>query len=119
VVYRWVVLSLTWFLAAGLKWSNEAIGSYAHHLHAMAWGVPALLTGAVLATSSVDGDPYSGICLVGSTSVGALRAFLLAPLLCCLLLGSLFLLCGFVSLVRIHNVVKVRIPCIFHEIFVN
>ncbi|NWW47864.1 FZD8 protein, partial [Pedionomus torquatus] len=26
----WVILSLTWFLAAGMKWGNEAIAGYAH-----------------------------------------------------------------------------------------
>ncbi|KAB0404595.1 hypothetical protein E2I00_017042, partial [Balaenoptera physalus] len=29
----WVILSLTWFLAAGMKWGNEAIAGYAQYFH--------------------------------------------------------------------------------------
>nr|NVI73884.1 frizzled 2 [Cucujiformia] len=102
----WVVLSFTWFLAAGLKWGNEAIASYSQYFHLFAWFIPAFQTVAVLLSDAVDGDPVSGICYVGNMNMDNLRTFVLAPLLVYLLLGTSFLLAGFVSLFRIRNVIK-------------
>ncbi|XP_039194527.1 LOW QUALITY PROTEIN: frizzled-8 [Crotalus tigris] len=102
----WVILSLTWFLAAGMKWGNEAIASYAQYFHLAAWLLPSIKSIAVLALSSVDGDPVAGICYVGNQSLENLRGFVLAPLLIYLAIGSMFLLAGFVSLFRIRSVIK-------------
>ncbi|KAJ8972875.1 hypothetical protein NQ317_001188 [Molorchus minor] len=102
----WVVLSLTWFLAAGLKWGNEAIASYAQYFHIAAWLIPTFQTLAVLLSGAVDGDPVSGICSVGNMNMENLRTFVLGPLVVYLILGTSFLLAGFVSLFRIRNVIK-------------
>lgn len=102
----WVVLSLTWFLAAGLKWGNEAIASYAQYFHLAAWLMPTIQTVSVLLSGAVDGDPVSGICYVGNQNMENLRTFVLSPLLVYLLLGTSFLFAGFVSLFRIRNVIK-------------
>jgi frizzled protein 1/7 len=51
----WVVLTLTWFLAAGLKWGHEAIEANSQYFHLAAWGVPAIKTITVLAMSKVEG----------------------------------------------------------------
>ncbi|XP_029109152.1 frizzled-8-like [Scleropages formosus] len=102
----WVVLSLSWFLSAGMKWGSEAIARYSQYFHVAAWLVPSAKCVAVLALSCVDGDPVAGICYVGNQNVNALRGFVLAPLVIYLCLGSAFLLSGFVSLFRIRNVIK-------------
>lgn len=102
----WVILSLTWFLSAGLKWGQEAIASYSQYFHLAAWLIPSIKSIVVLAMSSVDGDPVAGICYVGNQSVDNLRAFVLAPLFVYLILGTSFLLAGFVSLFRIRSVIK-------------
>ncbi|XP_006636463.2 frizzled-5 [Lepisosteus oculatus] len=102
----WVILSFTWFLAAGMKWGNEAIAGYAQYFHLAAWLIPSVKSIAVLALSSVDGDPVAGICYVGNQSIANLRGFVLAPLVAYLFTGSLFLLAGFVSLFRIRSVIK-------------
>ncbi|KAF7284958.1 frizzled 2 [Rhynchophorus ferrugineus] len=102
----WVILSFTWFLAAGLKWGNEAIASYAQCFHVAAWLIPTLQTLGVLLSSAIDGDPVSGICYVGNMNTENLRTFVLAPLVVYLILGTSFLLAGFVSLFRIRNVIK-------------
>uniref|UniRef100_A0A8C6ZD07 Frizzled-5 n=2 Tax=Nothoprocta perdicaria TaxID=30464 RepID=A0A8C6ZD07_NOTPE len=102
----WVILSLTWFLAAGMKWGNEAIAGYAQYFHLAAWLIPSAKSIAVLALSSVDGDPVAGVCYVGNQSLENLRGFVLAPLVVYLFTGSLFLLAGFVSLFRIRSVIK-------------
>ncbi|CAH1099898.1 unnamed protein product [Psylliodes chrysocephalus] len=102
----WVVLSLTWFLAAGLKWGNEAIASYAQYFHIAAWLIPTFQTLAVLLSGAVDGDPVSGICYVGNMNMDNLKTFVLGPLVIYLILGTSFLMAGFVSLFRIRNVIK-------------
>ncbi|XP_028030546.1 frizzled-2 [Bombyx mandarina] len=102
----WVVLSFAWFLAAGLKWGNEAIAGYAQYYHLAAWLVPAAKTVAVLLAGAVDGDPVAGICSVGNSSPENLKKFVLAPLVVYFGLGATFLLAGFVSLFRIRSVIK-------------
>ncbi|KAL8623434.1 Frizzled-5 [Nucella lapillus] len=102
----WVILTFTWFLAAGLKWGQEAIASYSQYFHLAAWLIPSVKSIAVLAMSSVDGDPVAGICFVGNQSLENLRGFVLAPLFVYLIIGTSFLLAGFVSLFRIRNVIK-------------
>ena len=102
----WVILTLTWFLAAGMKWSHEAIEGSSQYFHAAAWALPAAKTIAILAMHEVDGDELSGICFVGGSNLQALRGFLLAPLFVYLVLGTFFLLAGFISLVRIRSVLR-------------
>lgn len=102
----WVVLSLSWFLSAGMKWGPEALEASSQYFHLAAWAVPAVQTVTVLWVGQVDGDPLTGVCYVGVRSAGALRGFVLAPLLLYLLAGTSFLLAGFVSLVRIRTIMK-------------
>lgn len=102
----WVILSLTWFFAAGLKWGHEAIARYAHYYHLVAWLLPCVASVVVIATSQVDGDPVAGICFVGGNNVTNLRGFIIAPLGSCLALGVVFLVAGFVSLFRIRKVIQ-------------
>ncbi|XP_053632050.1 frizzled-7-A [Cherax quadricarinatus] len=52
----WVVLTLTWFLAAGLKWSHEAIENNSAWFHLAAWAIPAIKTIIILATENVEGE---------------------------------------------------------------
>ncbi|GIX80651.1 frizzled-8 [Caerostris extrusa] len=99
----WVILTLTWLLAAGLKWGNEAIAGYSQYFHLAAWLVPTGKSIAVLAMGAVDGDPVAGVCSVGNQNVDHLRWFVIMPLCAYLLLGTSFLLAGFVSLFRIRK----------------
>ena len=102
----WVILTFTWFLAAGLKWGTEAIESNAHYFHLVGWAVPAVLTITVLAQGGIEGDVLSGVCFAGSWNQDAVQAFVFLPLLLCLTLGSLFLLMGLVSLVQIRSLMR-------------
>lgn len=76
----WVILTITWFLAAVPKWGSEAIEKKALLFHACAWGVPGLLTVSLLAMNKIEGDSVSGVCFVGLYDLPALRWFLLVPL---------------------------------------
>jgi len=102
----WVILTLTWFLSAGLKWGHEAIESNSQYFHLAAWAVPAVKTIAVLAWGQVDGDVLSGVCYTGISNIDALRVFVLAPLVTYLIIGTCFLTAGFVALFRIRTIMK-------------
>lgn len=102
----WVILSFTWFLAAGLKWSHEAIASYSLYFHLTAWLLPTIKSITVLAVSGVDGDPVAGICYVGNQNTTNLWAFILAPLFLYLILGLSFLSAGLINLFRIREAIR-------------
>lgn len=102
----WVVLSLTWFLAAGLKWGNESIAKHSQYFHLAAWLIPTIQSVAVVLMQAVDGDPVAGICYVGNLNTENLKTFVLYPLLVYLVVGTTFLFAGFVSLFRIRSVIK-------------
>lgn len=102
----WVILTITWFLAAVPKWGSEAIEKKALLFHACAWGIPGTLTVILLAMNKIEGDNVSGVCFVGLYDVDALRYFVLAPLCLDVLVGMSLLLAGIVSL----NRVRIEIP---------
>lgn len=102
----WVVLTITWYLAARCHWAHEAIFRNAQYLHFAAWAIPAAMTICLLAMGKVDGDPLSGVCFTGLTDPTIVRYFLVAPLCLSLLLGACFLIAGFVSLFKIRTIIK-------------
>lgn len=102
----WVILTITWFLAAGPKWSCEAIEKKAVWFHSVAWGIPGALTVVLLALNKVEGDNISGVCFVGLYDLAALRYFVLAPLCVGVLLGLSLLLAGIVSLNHVRQVIQ-------------
>ncbi|CAJ1077292.1 frizzled-3 isoform X1 [Xyrichtys novacula] len=102
----WVILTITWFLAAVPKWGSEAIEKKALLFHACAWGVPGVLTVALLAMNKIEGDSVSGVCFVGLYNLTALRWFLLAPLGLDVVVGVVLLLAGIAAL----NRVRMEIP---------
>ena len=102
----WVVLTLTWFLAAGLKWGHEAIENISSYFHLAAWAIPGVKLIVILWLQKVDADILSGVCFTGLRDINLMRGFVLVPLFFYLVLGSCFLLAGFVSLFRIRTVMK-------------
>lgn len=102
----WVILTLTWFLASGRKWGQEAIESMGSYFHLAAWAVPAIKTIIILTMRRVDGDELTGLCYVGNQDKSALMAFVLGPLFAYLLIGTIFILAGFVAMLRIRSNLK-------------
>eukprot|EP00794_Sanderia_malayensis_P017367 gene17367-19105_t len=94
----WVILTLNWFLAAGMKWSKEAIASYSQYFHFVAWLIPTINSMAILAMAAIDSDPVSGLCYVGNHDNTMLTIFVIAPLLIFLTLGSSFFVAGMLAL---------------------
>ncbi|ESO07207.1 hypothetical protein HELRODRAFT_191092 [Helobdella robusta] len=102
----WVILTLTWFLSAGLKWGQEAVESRSQYFHLLAWAVPGVMTIVLLAMGQVDGDALTGICNTGLTNKEIATAFVAGPLIILLSVGIFFLLAGFISLCRVRNAMK-------------
>ncbi|XP_021332312.1 frizzled-9 [Danio rerio] len=102
----WVILTLTWFLAAGRKWGHEAIEAHSSYFHMAAWGIPAVKTIVILTMRKVAGDELTGLCYVGSMDSSALTGFVLIPLSCYLIVGTSFILTGFVALFHIRKIMK-------------
>uniref|UniRef100_W5MTD3 Frizzled-6 n=1 Tax=Lepisosteus oculatus TaxID=7918 RepID=W5MTD3_LEPOC len=102
----WVILTITWFLAAGPKWSCEAIEKKAVWFHSVAWGIPGALTVMLLALNKVEGDSISGVCFVGLYDLDALRYFVLAPLCLGVVAGLSLLLAGIISLNHVRQVIQ-------------
>lgn len=63
----WVVLTITWFLAAGLKWSHEALENNSAWFHVAAWAIPAVKTIVILATENIEGC-YINHCFIYSVA---------------------------------------------------
>ena len=99
----WVVLTFTWFLAAALKWGEEAVEKLWLLYHIVAWSIPAIQVVLVLALRLVDGDQLSGICYTGHATNVGLGVFVFLPLFVYLALGVVFLVIGFTALVNIHR----------------
>ncbi|XP_037553444.1 frizzled-3 [Nematolebias whitei] len=102
----WVILTITWFLAAVPKWGSEAIEKKALLFHAVAWGLPGALTVTLLALNKIEGDGISGVCFIGLYDIDALRWFVLAPLCLNVAVGVSLLLVGIIAL----NQVRMEIP---------
>ena len=102
----WVILTLTWFLAATFKWGEEAIERFWMFYHAIGWGLPGIQVIFVMSLRLVDGDQLTGVCSVGNFNRTALGVFVFMPMAIYLLTGMVFLVIGFSALLNIRIQVK-------------
>lgn len=106
----WLVLCICWFLVAALKWSHEAVSKLCPIFHIAAWVLPLLMTIALLAARVVGADELTATCFVVSdgttSSFLALLIGVILPLLALLLAGVVFLLLGFVSILRVRALMQ-------------
>ncbi len=97
----WVMLTVAWFLNAGLKWGSEALES--SYMHAIVWTVSAIQTVLVIVFKKIEGDIYSGVCYVGLWDSHTLLKFEVVPLVIYHGIGLIALIAGLVSFVRVRN----------------
>ncbi|XP_073488184.1 frizzled-6 [Aquarana catesbeiana] len=102
----WVMLTITWYLAAGQKWSSEAIEQKSMWFHTVAWGIPGILTVILLAMNKVEGDNLSGVCFVGLYDQNVSTYFVLLPLCFSVFIGLSLLLAGIISLNNVRQVIQ-------------
>ena len=99
----WDILTFTWFLAAALKWAEEAIGKFWILYHFLAWGIPFVQAIIAMAVQLVDGDQLSGVCYIGNSNNTGLGVFVFFPLVLYLAVGMVFLVIGLIALFQIHR----------------
>lgn len=99
----WVILCLTWFLSAGMRWTTKAIHSKSFWYHTAAWIVPLCKTIAVLVWRKIDVNELTGVCSIGNRyeNLRALRYLVLGPLFCYLIMASMFLFFGLTCIFRL------------------
>ncbi len=64
----WLILMISWALAAIFKWSSESISQAAPFFHLFCWTFPAILTSTALYHRLVAGDAYLNSCNLSSTT---------------------------------------------------
>ncbi|KFM67990.1 Frizzled-4, partial [Stegodyphus mimosarum] len=91
----WVILTLCWFLTAGLRWSTEILERFGTYFHLLAWILPAIKTISILVLRDVDADELTGTCYVGNQNRQAMLRFVIVPSFTYLAVGIIFLTaCG-------------------------
>lgn len=99
----WVVLAVSWYLTAARGWSQEALESISIWFHVTAWGLASVPSVIVLATKRFEGDPLTGLCVVGSQTPINLLYFILIPVSLCASLGILLISYGFISVFKVRK----------------
>ncbi|KAL3314589.1 Frizzled-8 [Cichlidogyrus casuarinus] len=91
----WLLLCAVWALSSCLKWSSEAISKYSH-------------TGLVLILDAMEGDSMTGLCRIEQNVDQFTLGFVLVPQLVYLVLGSISLLVGFMSIFKVQRSIKIQ-----------
>ena len=103
----WLALTISWFLSAVFKWSNESVGRLAPFFHVTAWVVPLLMMISLIAAQVLSADELTGTCfIVRDNSKATLYGLLIGvviPLMLFLFTGFLFLIIGLISVCRIRQ----------------
>ena len=106
----WLILSFCWFLTSVFKWSNESVGRLALFFHITAWVLPLLMTISLMAARVLSADELTGTCFVvrddTDRSFLALLIGIIIPLTLFLVTGVVFLIIGFVSILKIHSFMR-------------
>ena len=99
----WAILCGCWLLSARNEWSSEALHNIATYLHALAWGLPILLTGGTLISRSVSADELTGLCQISDESALWLEVL---PHGILLLLGCVLASIAGMALVRVRRAIR-------------
>ncbi|XP_053675730.1 protein smoothened [Anopheles nili] len=111
LVYYFLIAAMVWFVIFTYVWhmSFKAIGKIqdridkkGSYFHLIAWSLPLVLTITIMALSEIDGNSTVGICFVGYLNHPIRGGFVLAPVLCVLLVGGYFLGRGLLTLIRLR-----------------
>lgn len=96
-----VLLTISWYIQMGPKWSHESIEKKAHYYHLIAWTLPAIQTIIFVSKNQLEGDQLSGVCYVGLLDRDNLLIYLFWPLAICLSVGTVFLVIAIIELKKI------------------
>uniref|UniRef100_A0A914E5F6 Uncharacterized protein n=1 Tax=Acrobeloides nanus TaxID=290746 RepID=A0A914E5F6_9BILA len=103
----WVILCFAWVFVTTLKWGEGPVGHvFSSYFHIFAWGIPCLLTIAMLVLNNIDGDVFTGVCSVGNLKPSVLFNFVVLPQIICVVGGFVLFIIGFISILRIRSYIK-------------
>ena len=102
----WVVLTITWYLAAGRKWGEESVAALNKYFHMVVWTIPAVKMVAVMSLQWIEGEELTGLCQVGNRDKMSRSAFVLAPMALYLAVGIGFTAAGFASACKVRRELK-------------
>lgn len=94
----WLMMTISWYMIATLEWAPEAVSGVSRYFHVFSWTAPALLTIYLSVLGDIEGDPLTGTCYASMSNQETIKAFVMYPLLICVVAGCIFLLIGFKSL---------------------
>lgn len=94
----WLMMTISWFMIATLEWAPEAVSGVSRYFHIFSWTIPALLTIYLSVLGDIEGDSLTGTCYVSMSNQRTVEAFVMYPMLICVVTGCIFLLIGFKSL---------------------
>lgn len=97
-VLWWLMMTVSWYMIAKLKWGPESVSSIARYFHFTSWTVSALLTLYLSVLGDIEGDSLSGTCFVSTSNQESIKLFIIAPIAFCLALGMILLSLGFKSI---------------------
>ncbi|CAH1773640.1 unnamed protein product [Owenia fusiformis] len=112
IVYFTLMAGIAWFVILAFCWhlTFKALGTpqdvmegKISYFHIAAWSFPLVLTIICMATSQVDGDSLSGICLVGNLDHKARAGLVLAPVGIVIIIGGIFMSSGLHALCKLRR----------------
>ena len=109
----WLALTFCWFLTAVYTWSKEAVARLAPLFHITAWLLPLIMTAVLLGNKVIGADELTAICFIvmekdNSATFYGLMLGVIVPLLIFLSTGIFFVLAGFVSVLRIRDLLSLK-----------
>jgi frizzled protein 1/7 len=107
-VLWWLMMTISWYMIAKLKWAPEAVNCVARYFHFTTWTISALLTIYLSVLGDIEGDPLSGTCFISVSNEESMRTFLIIPVTICLVLGCAFLAAGFKSIWDSREILRLK-----------
>lgn len=102
----WIVMTISFFMIAKLKWAPEAVSSVSRYFHLMSWTIPALLTVYLAVIGNIEGDSLTGTCYASFSDRETTLNFIIIPIFASLIVGSVFLVIGFMALWESREILK-------------
>lgn len=105
-MFWWLMMTISWYMIAKLKWAPEAVSSVARYFHLVSWTIPALLTIYLSVLGNIEGDSLTGTCYVSLSNQESIKAFVIYPALACLTAGIVLLVLGHRSLMESRDALR-------------
>lgn len=107
-VLWWLMMTISWYMMAKLKWAPEGVNCVARYFHFTTWTLSALLTIYLSVLGDIEGDALSGTCFISVSNEESMQTFVIIPVTVCLIVGCAFLAAGFKSIWDIRESLRLK-----------